>query len=256
MTPTDLIKAMAEVIDAQARHIEQLEAGHWVKETRAEMEAARARYEGGEATPIDHGDATPVPLCTYGRDIEPAGDFACVLPEGHGQMHHLAYNSPEAQAAAAQRFCDTHAHNTHNHPDDGTREPACPRCQLDEGGLVALLATHGAHDKAAELFTRTLEQCPREHPHAGPCEVITDEPHTHTFDKGGELRCGAHLWDDRCTLPAGHGQNHHFPDFQPRGNEPAGKCGYTAPDGWDCRLTHGHPWPHRRTGPWDNEASE
>lgn len=212
MTPTDLIKAMAEVIDAQARHIEQLEAGHWVKETRAEMEAARTRYEGGEATPIDHGDAVPVRQALTGA--------------------------------------------THNHPDDGTREPECPKCQLDEGGLVALLAAHGAHDKAAALFTRALEQCARKHPHAGPCEVITDEPHTHTFDKGGELRCGAHLWDDRCTLPAGHGQNHHFPDFQPRGNEPASKCGYTAPDGWDCRLTHGHPWPHRRTGPWDNEASE
>lgn len=251
ITP-DHVRAMADLIDAQARHIEQLEAGHWVKETRAEMEAARTRYKGGEATPIDHGDATPVPLCTFGVDLEPAGLWQCTLPAGHHNpgrpTHHLIYQG------ATHNLIYQGA--THNHPDDGTREPECPKCQLDEGGLVALLAAHGAHDKAAELFTRALEQCARKHPHAGPCEIITDEPHTHTFDKGGELQCGAYLWDDRCTLPAGHGQNHYFPDFQPRGNEPASKCGYTAPDGWDCRLTHGHPWPHRRTGPWDNEASE
>ena len=187
--PPDHIRAMADLIDAQARHIEKLEAGHWSQHTRAEVDAAHYRYigkgapppsafdKGGELTPIDHGDAVPVEIHHGGPEIPRT----------------LAEIDADVEEASKQ-----HPTHTNNHIIDVAWPPKgeCARCDA--------------------------------------LQPLWDERQARLFQAARQLR-------------AAHGDHRATPNTQ---------CGYHAPDGWDCRLSTGHPWPHRAAGPWGNEATE
>ena len=243
--PPEHVRAMADLIDAQARHIEKLEAGHWSRDTRAEVDAAHYRYIGKGAPPpsafdkggelpaprgiIQHTEPAgiPTPLCTFGLELDPPGAWSCTLPEGHGQNHHLVYNYDPAEGGELTT--------------------------IDHGDAVPVEIHHGGPEIPRTLaeIDADVEEANKQHP---------THTNNHILDgawppKGECARCDAlePLWDERQArlfqatrqLRAAHGDHRATPNTQ---------CGYHAPDGWDCRLSTGHPWPHRATGPWNNEA--
>lgn len=171
---SEAIKAMGEVIAAQALHIEKLEAGHWSKHTRKRVDRAKRKLD--EVTGPTANDQHLQESITQHRGRIPeqcearVWDDRCTLPAGHSQNHHFPDFEPRAE---------------------------------------------------------------------GP------QPHTHMFDKGGELPTGlVEVTNDTgADRPFNELRDLPHTPILPRDER---RChGVRTNDGQRCILLSDHLWPHR-----------